>query len=53
MPDSQAARLVSNQTIGFQPLRFTRRNGQPEVMGPYPTLEAARKACGSPDAKLL
>jgi hypothetical protein len=39
--------------VAYEAIRFTRRNGQPETIGPYPTIEAARQACGSPDAELL
>jgi hypothetical protein len=39
--------------VAYEAIRFTRRNGQPEIMGPYPTIEAARQACGSLNAELL
>jgi hypothetical protein len=38
---------------GFQPVRFTKRNGRPELGAIHPTVRAARIACGSPDAELL
>ena len=45
--------VVDMGEIRYQPVRFTRRNGQPELLDPQPTLEAARKLCGDLTAELL
>ena len=39
--------------IRYQPVQFTKRHGDPEVLDPHETIEAARKACGNPDAELV
>jgi hypothetical protein len=51
-PGSVAARSMVPQTFGYQPIRFLRRK-QPSLGDIYPTIEEARRACGSPDAEVM